>query len=65
MPEVRNIDYFETKARQCFRLAASCTDPNVAHKLRELGYEFVGKALELGANPAYMPRLRYAPDTKL
>jgi hypothetical protein len=47
--------YFEGKARQFFRLAQSCTDPDVAFKLQQLGYEFVGEAMKLGADPATMP----------
>jgi len=55
MPDGRDIPYFEGKARQCFRLAAGCTVRQLAIKLRQMGYEFVGEALKLGANPATMP----------
>jgi hypothetical protein len=44
-------DYFEAKSRQCFRLAADCPDPDVAFRLRQLGLEFAGQAIELGADP--------------
>jgi hypothetical protein len=51
----QDIPYFQAKARQCFRLAHSCTDTAVAASLRQLGYEFVAAALKLGADPKLMP----------
>ena len=64
MPDAHDISYFEGKARQCFRLARDCIDPDVAFKLEQLGYEFVGEALKLGANPATMPHDWIAPEDR-
>ena len=64
MPDAHDISYFESKARQCFRLARDCTDWEVAFKLQQLGYEFVGEAMKLGANPATMPRDWIAEDRR-
>ena len=47
---VRDPDYFLQKARQCFRLADSCSDRALSFKLRQLGLEFIGNAVELGAD---------------
>jgi hypothetical protein len=60
---VRDPDYFMEKARQCFRLANACCDQEVTFKLRQLGLEFTGKAIELGADPKIaLPSYRNAPD---
>lgn len=56
MPDSRKAAYFESKARQSFRLAEACTDKEIARKLRELGLEFAARAVELGADPAQVPR---------
>jgi hypothetical protein len=59
MPEeAHDVSYFEGKARRCFRLALGCTDPEVASRLEQLGYEFVDEAVKLGADPAGMPHTR-------
>jgi len=55
MSQDRDIPYFEGKARQCFRLADACTDEKVSAKLRQMGYEFAGEAVKLGADRATMP----------
>ena len=64
MPEAHDIAYFEAKARQCFRIADSCSNEELARQIRQFGYEFVAKAVELGADPAYTPRPRDAPFTE-
>jgi hypothetical protein len=55
MSQDQDISYLERKARQCFRLAEGCANDEVAASLRQIGYEFVGTALELGADPKLMP----------
>jgi hypothetical protein len=57
MPQDQDIPYFEGKARQCFRLASGCTDQEVTARLRQLGYEFVAKALMLADQRDYARRL--------
>ena len=64
MPEPRDVSYYENKARPCFRLAKGCTDPEIVSRLEQLGYEFVGRAVSLGADPAAMPSARFRPDEK-
>jgi hypothetical protein len=61
MPQDQDIPYFEGKARQCFRLASGCTDQEVTARLRQLGYEFVAKALMLGGDRATMPADWFRP----
>ena len=51
--------YFEEKARQCFSLADACPTPDVALSLRQLGYDFVARAIQLGVEPATVPRPMY------
>ena len=56
MSDGQGKEYYIAKAEQCFRLAGGCTDAKLAASLRELGYEFVDKALALGAEPSALPR---------
>jgi hypothetical protein len=64
MPEPGDISYFESKARQCFRLARACLDPKIISTLEQLGYEFVGEAVKLGADPATMPRAGFPNEIR-
>ena len=59
MSIAQDIDYFNAKARQCFRLADACTDAEAASRLRQLGHEFADQALRLGADPAMVPTSRF------
>jgi hypothetical protein len=55
--DAHDKNYYVAKAEQCFRLARLCTDEQLAARLRELGHEFMAKALELGTvpPPSYLP----------
>jgi hypothetical protein len=64
MPETRDISYFETKARQCFRLARACTDKKAVLALQQLGYEFAAAAVKLGADSVAMPREWFKPEDR-
>ena len=56
MHDDHHMTYFINKAQQCFRIAQNCSNEKVAFTIKQLGYEFVAEALNLGANPATLPR---------
>jgi hypothetical protein len=62
MSNVRDKRYFLSKAEQCFRLADGILDREMVFRLRELGYEFVEQALQLGADPAGIPKCWRRPQ---
>jgi hypothetical protein len=64
MPEAVDAGYWLQKADQCFRLARQFPTEDVSIKLQQLGYEFVGQALSLGADPKRIPAAWRAPQTK-
>ena len=61
MSEGYDKSYFLAKAEQCFRLARSCSDEQVAFRLLELGHQFFDEALKRGADPALRPADRPIP----
>jgi hypothetical protein len=64
MSEAKDREYFLGKAEQCFRLAANCTDKKMAESLKELGYEFVDRAIALDADLASIPQAWRRPGSK-
>ena len=58
--DAHDKNYYLAKAEQCFRLARSCGDAEVAARLREIGHEFMAQALKLGAVPPPLSSTRAA-----
>ena len=49
---MREVKYFLDQAERCFRLARAVADREATGKLEAMGAEFIGKAVERGANVA-------------